>query len=116
MKAQMVLQTDAFLKAITSLTANQGAAGAVDWTSGTRRSPGRADGPKHTGIVPDHAGALLQKVQGWEEHSTKRVPDGARSKTNQTQVGAQYVAAFCQILPEGQGCFMVGRLHLVIGG
>jgi hypothetical protein len=30
MKAQMVLQTDAFLKAIATLTANQGAAAAAD--------------------------------------------------------------------------------------
>jgi hypothetical protein len=105
MIAQMELQTNTFLKAITALTANQGAAAAVE-----------ADGTKNTGVVPDHTGALLRKVQGWEEHSAERVPDGAQSKTNQKRVGAQYVVAFCQVLPEGRGCFMVGRLHLVIRG
>jgi hypothetical protein len=85
-------------------------------TSGNARGPGSSNGTKHPGVVPDHTGALLREVQGWEEHSAKRVPDGARSETNQTRLGAKYVAAFCQVLSEGRGCFMVGSLHLVIRG
>jgi hypothetical protein len=111
MKAQMALQTDAFLKAITTLTANQGPAAAVDGPV----APAAAQGVQMAQNTQELSLTTPVLFYGRsKDGKTKRVPDGAQSKTNQTRVGAQYLAAFCQILPEGRGCFMGGRLHLVI--
>jgi hypothetical protein len=75
-----------------------------------------SDGTKHPGIVPDNAGALLREVQGWEEYSTKRVPHGARGKTDKTRMGAQYAAVVCQVVPAGRVRTMMGRLHSLVRG